>query len=595
MAGWSFPQLAQSDLHQGLQQGRDLKIQVADPCSGSTQQFKACFPQVSRSYGCECSFRFWSHQVLKACGMGMMAIALVAGGSNGAAIANQGYRSTDPVLAQIPVNARVIHVNPALGNDQTGQGLDTSPFRTISYALTQVTDNTVIQLAPGSYTADTGETFPLILPSGVILRGNESTQGQTVLVLGGGDFISPTFSRQSMTILATGNSQIRGITVTNPRTRGTGVWVEEGTPTIRDSTFTNSLRDGVFISGTGNPTIEDNVFANNDGNGISVARRAQGTIRDNDFQSTGFGIAVGDSATPLIVDNRILNNVDGVVVSNEARPVLRRNAIQNNQRDGVVAIANALPDLGMSEDDPGENVIRDNARYDIYNATRSNTLFAVGNDVNPSNISGSVEFVARAVDLGGGSRFFDVQGHWAQSYIEALASLDVIGGFPDGSYRPNDPVTRAQFAAIVNQAFSPSPKRSSRSFADVRSNFWAYDAIQTAYQGDFLSGYPGGIFRPQQAIPRVEVLVALASGLGLNAGQTAALGKYNDAARIPAWATGAIAAATEEEIVVNYPTVAQLNPTQNATRADVAAFVYQALVNAGQADPIESPYVVTYP
>jgi hypothetical protein len=46
---------------------------------------------------------------------------------------------------------------------------------------------------------------------------------------------------------------------------------------------------------------------------------------------------------------------------------------------------------------------------------------------------------------------------------------------------------------------------------------------------------------------------------------------------------------------VNYPTPTQLNPNQNATRADVAAFVYQALVNAGRVPPISSPYLVNTP
>jgi len=593
MTGWSFLQFAKSCSCQALRRVSDPTIQ-ADERSEATEGSGGRSRQVSSHKMRHHGSQEWVYRVLTGCGAGIMAIALVAGGSHEMAIAQAERSPSTPMLAQIPVNARVIYVNPALGNDTTNDGRENSPFRTISYAISQATDNTVIELASGSYTTDSGESFPLILPSGVILRGNERTQGQTVLVLGGGDFISPTFSRQSMTILARGDSQIRGITITNPRTRGTGVWVEDGTPTIRNNTFSNSLRDGVFVSGTGNPTIEDNMFVNNDANGISLARQAQGSIRDNVFQSTGFGIAVGGSSAPRIEENRIDNNVDGVVVSNDARPILRRNVIQNNQRDGVVAIASALPNLGTA-DSPGENLIRDNGRYDIYNATRNNTLLAVGNDVDPSNISGSVDFVAQTVNLGSGSNFLDVQGHWAQSYIESLASLEVIGGFPDGTYRPNDPVTRAQFAAIVNQAFSPSPKRSGRSFVDVNRNFWAYSAIQTAYQGNFLSGYPGGIFRPQQAIPRVEVLVSLASGLGLNAGQATALSKYNDAARIPAWATGGIAAATEEEIVVNYPSVAQLNPTRNATRAEVAAFVYQALVNAGQAEPIESPYVVTYP
>ena len=65
------------------------------------------------------------------------------------------------------------------------------------------------------------------------------------------------------------------------------------------------------------------------------------------------------------------------------------------------------------------------------------------------------------------------------------------------------------------------------------------------------------------------------------------------ASQIPSWAQSSVAAATSRQLVVNYPTAAQLNPTREATRAEVAAFVYQALVNAGQAQPIPSPYVVT--
>ena len=501
-------------------------------------------------------------------------------------------QATPEHLAQIPVNARVVYVNPALGSDSPDRGRESTPYRTITYALTQITENTVLQLAPGSYTADTGESFPLTIPPRVILRGNESTKGRTVLILGGGDLISPTFARQNVTILALEDSQIRGVTVTNPLTRGTGIWVESSDPIIRDNTLSNSLRDGIFVTGIGNPVIEDNIFFQNDGNGVAVVRNAQGTIQDNEFRNTGFGIAVGDDAAPVIEDNQIRENVDGVVVSNRARPVLRSNVIQQNVRDGVVAIADAQPDLGASDSDPGENIISENGRYDVYNATRSNVILAVGNEIDPEKISGTVEFVARDIAQSG---FPDVQGHWAQAYVEALAALDVIGGFPDGSYRPNDPVTRAQFAAIVNQAFNPAPKRPWSEFVDLDNQFWGYGAIQTAYQGGFLSGYPGQVFRPNQQIPRTEVLVSLTSGLEIGSGERTALNKYSDAGQIPDWAEGAIAAATQQNIVVNYPDISRLNPAQNATRADVAAFVYQALVSAGQADPIPSPYVVTYP
>lgn len=188
--------------------------------------------------------------------------------------------------------------------------------------------------------------------------------------------------------------------------------------------------------------------------------------------------------------------------------------------------------------------------------------------------------------------FPDIQGHWAQAFIQALADQNIISGFPDRTFRPNSPVTRAEFAAIVNRAFAPTPRGGAVEFSDVPPSFWGYSAIQTAARSGFLAGYPGGIFRPNQQIPRVQVIVALTSGLNLSSNDTNVLSFYQDAAQIPTYATNRVAAATQRQIVVNYPTVRLLNPNRNATRAEVAAFVYQALVNAGRAKPINSPFIV---
>ncbi|MHC5718985.1 MAG: S-layer homology domain-containing protein, partial [Nostoc sp.] len=283
---------------------------------------------------------------------------------------------------------------------------------------------------------------------------------------------------------------------------------------IKNSTFTNSLREGVFVTGTGNPKVESNVFVQNKGNGISIAKAAQGDIRNNLFQDTGFGLAIGGTSTPLIVENQIVENQDGLFISESAKPVLRKNVIQNNKRDGVVVTVNALPDLGTNEN-PGGNLIRKNTRYDVNNATKTSKIVAVGNDIDQKKIFGSVDFVAAAVNIPSGG-FKDVPAnYWAKNYIQALASQNIIAGFPDGSFKPNEPVTRAQFAAIVTKALTPPAKRPAIKFKDVASNFWAYAAIQSAYQSQFVSGYPDGTFKPQQQIQRVQALVALANGLGL--------------------------------------------------------------------------------
>ena len=192
--------------------------------------------------------------------------------------------------------------------------------------------------------------------------------------------------------------------------------------------------------------------------------------------------------------------------------------------------------------------------------------------------------------------FSDVSSnYWAAQFIQQLSQRGVIVGFPDGSFRPEEPVTRAQFAAMVNKAFQKAQQRQAINFSDVPSNYWASSAIQQAYTIGFLSGYPGNRFEPNQAIPREQVLVSLANGLGYTPGSNtkSTLQHFNDASNIASYARSPIAAATEKQIVVNYPNVKLLNPTATATRAQVAAFIYQALVSSNQASAINSPYVVS--
>lgn len=197
--------------------------------------------------------------------------------------------------------------------------------------------------------------------------------------------------------------------------------------------------------------------------------------------------------------------------------------------------------------------------------------------------------------------FSDVSSnYWAEDFIAELAQRDIIAGFPDGTFRPDAPVTRAQFAAMMrkaNQEFQKGKIRDAINFVDVPSRYWAYSAIQDAYTTGFLAGYPGNVFRPEQNIPREQVLTSLANGLNYTASQSVSnvLSYYNDASSISNFARSPIAAATEKGIVVNYPNLKSLNPVRNATRAEVAAFIYQALVSSGDAVAINSPYIVNAP
>lgn len=218
----------------------------------------------------------------------------------------------------------------------------------------------------------------------------------------------------------------------------------------------------------------------------------------------------------------------------------------------------------------------------------------------PQASQGTKSLAGSSSTLAQGIIFPDIQSSWAQPFIEVLANRGIIAGFPDGTFRPDVPVTRAQYAAIIQQAFNQATVRPGSSFVDVPASFWAEEAIDYAYRSGFLAGYPNQVFRPDQNIPRVQALVSLSSGLNLPTAPTLDLSAiYNDAGQIPDYALDGIRAATNEQLVVNYPNVSLLNPNQLATRADVAAFIYQALVEAGQLPPLApsvaaTDYIVGY-
>ncbi|BCX08236.1 MAG: hypothetical protein KatS3mg066_2095 [Fischerella sp.] len=183
--------------------------------------------------------------------------------------------------------------------------------------------------------------------------------------------------------------------------------------------------------------------------------------------------------------------------------------------------------------------------------------------------------------------------YWALPFIQALAARNVIVGYPDGTYKPDQPVTRAELAAMFQKAFTLNPVRQlpPEGFRDVPANYWAAPAIRAAYEAGFLSGYPNNLFGPNQTVSKADAITAVASGLNLTPSgsveQTLA-NIYVDAGQIPSYAVNQVAAATQANLVVNYPDVRTLNPRGGLTRADAAALLYQALVRLGQVQPLPS-------
>ncbi len=186
---------------------------------------------------------------------------------------------------------------------------------------------------------------------------------------------------------------------------------------------------------------------------------------------------------------------------------------------------------------------------------------------------------------------------WAKPFVDKLSSRKIIEGYENNIYRPQQPVTRAEFAAIIDKAFETDLSNSKRDFADVPADFWARQQIQDAVDKKFMKGYNASTFRPERRIPRVEVIAALVSGLDKTlrtppGSPDKALSVYEDADQIPGWAREQVAIATANGLIVNYPNRNLFRPQEEATRAEVAAMVHQALVKIDKVEPIKSQYVI---
>lgn len=309
----------------------------------------------------------------------------------------------DPALAQVPVTIaqaeaataiNLLFVNPIAGNDVNGNGYQGTPFRTITRALRVAPPNTVIMLTPGTYSAESGETFPLELRSGITIQGEPSTRGQGIVIRGGGSYLSRSSAAQNVAIVGANQARLTGVTVTNPNPRGYGLWIESSSPIVVSNTFSGSSHDGISIEGSGAPIVRSNYFTQNGANGMTIFGTAQPDVRENIFERTGFGINVSDRAAPRLTRNRVARNRSGIVIQEQARPILRGNSIEANQEDGLVAIAQSQPDLGTTSD-PGNNVFTGNGRNDINATAATQTIVAVGNQLSRPT--------AGRLDLGNGA------------------------------------------------------------------------------------------------------------------------------------------------------------------------------------------------
>ncbi len=179
--------------------------------------------------------------------------------------------------------------------------------------------------------------------------------------------------------------------------------------------------------------------------------------------------------------------------------------------------------------------------------------------------------------------------YWAAGQIKLLSEQGVIVGYPDGTFKPDDNVTRAEFAAMAIRALGQQHTKVAQPvhFTDIDQAHWAYEDIQKALYFDLIScDKSGELFRPEDSVSRAESMTVAVNALtteSISAQKAKEVleRKYNDTVSIPEWFLIPAGKAEILNMIVVAPSAkSSLDAERPATRAEVAAILYNMMEQA---------------
>ncbi|NQX64349.1 S-layer homology domain-containing protein [Paenibacillus qinlingensis] len=175
--------------------------------------------------------------------------------------------------------------------------------------------------------------------------------------------------------------------------------------------------------------------------------------------------------------------------------------------------------------------------------------------------------------------FDDVKGHWAKNEIELLASKLVIKGTSDTAFEPNNHITRAEFAALLVRSLGLNEEGATR-FTDVPANSWFAGTAGASAKAGLIEGFEDGTFRPNERITREQMAVMITRAMTF-VGKSAVvdlkqLDKFTDSKSLSAWSKDAVAEAVSAGIV-NGVSATEFVPAAPATRAEAAVMLKRFL------------------
>lgn len=218
----------------------------------------------------------------------------------------------------------------------------------------------------------------------------------------------------------------------------------------------------------------------------------------------------------------------------------------------------------------------------VYDGVKKEWI-EIGGNVSGNTITAQVDrfgtFAVFAVTSNGDineETFIDVTNHWAEASIQKAVALGFINGYPDGTFRPNAQITRAEFIVMLAKALKLQGNGKELTFTDQADiGQWARQAIAQAVEAGIINGYTDGAFRPNAKISRTEMVLMTVRALKLKVeavGQTS----FRDDLDIPQWGKASVVAAAKEGLVKGVGEN-RFAPNHTATRAESVTLLLKAI------------------
>ncbi|WP_206459811.1 S-layer homology domain-containing protein [Anaerovorax sp. IOR16] len=173
-----------------------------------------------------------------------------------------------------------------------------------------------------------------------------------------------------------------------------------------------------------------------------------------------------------------------------------------------------------------------------------------------------------------GASMRDIKGHWAERYINQIISAGIVKGYENGTFLPDNPVTRAEFSHMINAALG-NTGTTSVSFNDTPKSEWYYTDISKALSAGYVAGYSDGSFKPNNPVSRQEAAVML-SRIVPTYGKNSDIKHFKDHASVENWAVESMQRMNGKGYIGAYDD-GKLHPTDKLTRAQTAKIISDIL------------------